>query len=240
TGPTGSGKTSTLYAALGELAEMGKNVTTIEDPVEYWLQGINQGQTNVKAGFTFAQGLRAILRQDPDVVMVGEIRDPQTLETAIEASLTGHLVLSTLHTNGTVATLTRLLEMGVEPYLLASTINGILAQRLVRRTCESCRQAVPVPEKHRHLFGENEPEVLYQGTGCAECRGIGYKGRVGVFELLTLNSELRRLVNARATEEEILNAARANGLSTLREQAIELVRQGVTTIDEITRVFHEL
>ena len=240
TGPTGSGKTSTLYAALGELAEMGKNVTTIEDPVEYWLQGINQGQTNVKAGFTFAQGLRAILRQDPDVVMVGEIRDPQTLETAIEASLTGHLVLSTLHTNGTVATLTRLLEMGVEPYLLASTINGILAQRLVRRTCESCRQAVPVSEKHRHLFGENAPDVLYQGTGCAECRGIGYKGRVGVFELLTLNSELRRLVNARATEEEILNAARANGLSTLREQAIELVRQGVTTIDEITRVFHEL
>ena len=130
--------------------------------------------------------------------------------------------------------------MGIEPYLLASTINGILAQRLVRRTCESCRQAVPVPEKHRHLFGENAPEVLYQGTGCAECRGIGYKGRVGVFELLTLNSELRRLVNARATEEEILNAARANGLSTLREQAIELVRQGVTTIDEITRVFHEL
>jgi type IV pilus assembly protein PilB len=126
-----------LYAALGELAEMGKNVTTIADPVEYWLAGINQGQTNAKAGFTFAQGLRAILRQDPDVVMVGEIRDPETLETAIEASLTGHLVLSTLHTNGTVATLTRLLEMGIEPYLLASTINGILAQRLVRRTCES-------------------------------------------------------------------------------------------------------
>jgi type IV pilus assembly protein PilB len=240
TGPTGSGKTSTLYAALGELAEMGKNVTTIEDPVEYWLAGINQGQTNAKAGFTFAQGLRAILRQDPDVVMVGEIRDPETLETAIEASLTGHLVLSTLHTNGTVATLTRLLEMGIEPYLLASTINGILAQRLVRRTCESCRQAMPVPEKQRPLFGKNQPSVLYHGIGCTECRGVGYKGRVGVFELLTLNSELRRLVNARATEEEILDAARANGLSTLREQAIELVRQGVTTIDEITRVFHEL
>jgi len=240
TGPTGSGKTSTLYAALGELAEMGKNVTTIEDPVEYWLQGINQGQTNVKAGFTFAQGLRAILRQDPDVVMVGEIRDPQTLETAVEASLTGHLVLSTLHTNGAVATLTRLLEMGVEPYLLASTINGILAQRLVRRTCESCKQAVVVPAKHRHLFAEDVPDALYQGTGCQDCRGIGYKGRVGVFELLTLNGELRRLVNARATEEEILTAARANGLATLREQAVDLVRQGVTTIDEITRVFHEL
>jgi len=240
TGPTGSGKTSTLYAALGELAELGKNVTTIEDPVEYWLQGINQGQTNAKAGFTFASGLRAILRQDPDVVMVGEIRDPETLETAVEASLTGHLVLSTLHTNGAVSTLTRLLEMGLEPYLLASTINGILAQRLVRRTCESCRKAVPVPEQHRHLFGANAPEVLYQGSGCTECRGIGYKGRVGVFELLTLNSELRRLVNARATEEEILSAARANGLSTLREQAVDLVRQGITTIDEVTRVFHEL
>lgn len=240
TGPTGSGKTSTLYAALGELAELGKNVTTIEDPVEYWLAGINQGQTNVKAGFTFAQGLRAILRQDPDVVMVGEIRDPQTLETAIEASLTGHLVLSTLHTNGSVATLTRLLEMGIEPYLLTSSINGVLAQRLVRRICASCRQPMPVPESHSHLFGENQPDTLYHGAGCAECRGIGYKGRVGVFELLTLNSELRRLVNSRASEDEILAAARTHGLSTLRESGIDLVRQGVTTIEEITRVFHEL
>jgi general secretion pathway protein E len=201
---------------------------------------INQGQTNVKAEFTFAQGLRAILRQDPDAVMVGEIRDPETLETAIEAWLTGHLVLSTLHTNGTIATLTRLFEMGVESYMLASTINAIVAQRLVRKTCESCRQAMPVPDRHRHLFGATQPETLYQGVGCSECRGIGYKGRVGVFELLTFNAELRRLVNARATEEEILTAARANGLSTLREQAIELVRQGVTTIEEITRVFHEL
>ena len=140
TGPTGSGKTSTLYAALGELAESGKNVVTIEDPVEYWLPGVSQGQTNNKAGFTFALGLRAILRQDPDVIMVGEIRDPETLNTAIEASLTGHLVLSTLHTNGSVATLTRLLEMGVEPYLLASAMAGVIAQRLVRKTCESCKR----------------------------------------------------------------------------------------------------
>jgi type IV pilus assembly protein PilB len=240
TGPTGSGKTSTLYAALGELAESGKNVITIEDPVEYWLQGVSQGQTNTKAGFTFAQGLRAILRQDPDIIMVGEIRDPETLETAIEAALTGHLVLSTLHTNGSVATLTRLLEMGVEPYLLASTITGILAQRLVRRTCESCRQPVPVPDTHRHVFGENQPATLYQGTGCTECRGIGYRGRVGVFELLTLDSEIRRLLNTRASEDEILAAARAAGLSTLREQALELVRAGTTTIEEATRVFHEL
>jgi len=240
TGPTGSGKTSTLYAALAELAESGKNVITLEDPVEYWLQGVNQGQTNAKAGFTFSKGLRAILRQDPDVIMVGEIRDPETLETAIEASLTGHLVLSTLHTNGSVATLTRLLEMGIEPYLLASSVAGILAQRLVRRTCESCRQAVPIPEKHRHLFGKKPPATVYQGTGCTECRGIGYRGRVGVFELLTLNAEIRRLLNARASEDDILTAARAAGLSTLREQALELVREGTTTIDEVTRVFHEL
>jgi type IV pilus assembly protein PilB len=240
TGPTGSGKTSTLYAALSELAEQGKNITTIEDPVEYWLAGINQGQTNVKAGFTFAQGLRAILRQDPDVIMVGEIRDPETLDTAIEASLTGHLVLSTLHTNSAVATLTRLTEMGVEPYLLASSIAGILAQRLVRRICEQCRTAVPLPQKHLHLFGPNLPESVHQGVGCAECRGIGYKGRVAVFELLTLNSELRRLMQSRATEDEMLAVARVNGLSTLREEALDLVRQGVTTIDEITRVFHEL
>jgi len=240
TGPTGSGKTSTLYAALGELAEHGKNITTIEDPVEYWLAGINQGQINPKAGFTFAHGLRAILRQDPDVIMVGEIRDPETLETAIEASLTGHLVLSTLHTNGAVATVTRLVEMGVEPYLLASSIGGILAQRLIRRSCESCRRPVPLPEKHRHLFGANPPETLHHGAGCPECRGMGYKGRIGVFELLTLNSELRRLLQSRASEEEILAVARVNGLSTLREQALELVRQGVTTMDEITRVFHEL
>jgi len=240
TGPTGSGKTSTLYAALGELAELGKNVTTIEDPVEYWLAGINQGQTNTKAGFTFASGLRAILRQDPDVIMVGEIRDPETLETAIEASLTGHLVLSTLHTNSSVATLTRLTEMGIEPYLLASSIRGILAQRLVRRTCESCRAPVPLTERQRSLFGDNPPETLYRGPGCAECRGIGYKGRVGVYELLALNSDLRRLMSSRASEEEILAVARVNGLTTLREQALELVRQGVTTIDEVTRVFHEL
>jgi type IV pilus assembly protein PilB len=240
TGPTGSGKTSTLYAGLSELADSNKNVVTIEDPVEYWLPGVSQAQTNNKAGFTFAQGFRAILRQDPDVVMVGEIRDPETLETAIEASLTGHLVLSTLHTNGAVATLTRLLEMGIEPYLLASTISGVVAQRLVRRICEKCKYAVPVHSQIRHLFGDDQPEHLYQGRGCAECSGIGYRGRIGVFEVLTMNAELRRLLHARASEEEITKAARAAGLSTLREQAIGLVRQGITTLEDVTRVFREL
>jgi type IV pilus assembly protein PilB len=240
TGPTGSGKTSTLYAALAELAESGKNVVTVEDPVEYWLPGVSQGQTNPKAGFTFAQGLRAILRQDPDVIMVGEIRDPETLNTAIEASLTGHLVLSTLHTNGAVATLTRLLEMGIEPYLLASSMAGVVAQRLVRKTCESCKRAMPMPESAKHLFGANPPKTLFHGIGCAECRGIGYHGRVGVFELMTMNAELRRLLFARASEEEILTAARESGLATLREEALRLVREGITTLEEITRVFHEL
>jgi type IV pilus assembly protein PilB len=240
TGPTGSGKTSTLYAALAELAESGRNVVTIEDPVEYWLPGVSQGQTNPKAGFTFAQGLRAMLRQDPDVIMVGEIRDPETLSTAIEASLTGHLVLSTLHTNGSVATVTRLLEMGIEPYLLASAMAGVVAQRLVRKACEHCKRPVPVPDSVRHLFGGNPPRTMFHGVGCTECRGIGYRGRVGVFELLTLNAELRRLINARATEEEILAAARDSGLSTLREEALGLVREGTTTLEEISRVFHEI
>jgi len=240
TGPTGSGKTSTLYAALGELAESGKNVVTIEDPVEYWLPGVSQGQTNNKAGFTFAQGLRAILRQDPDVIMVGEIRDPETLNTAIEASLTGHLVLSTLHTNGSAATLTRLLEMGVEPYLLASAMAGVIAQRLVRKTCESCKRPIAVPEPVKALFGDNPPETIYHGVGCTECRGIGYRGRTGVFELLPMTAELRRLLNARAGEDAILTAARGSGLSTLSEEALKLVRAGTTTLEEIARLFPEI
>jgi len=240
TGPTGSGKTSTLYAALGELAESGKNVVTIEDPVEYWLPGVSQGQTNNKAGFTFAQGLRAILRQDPDVIMVGEIRDPETLNTAIEASLTGHLVLSTLHTNGSAATLTRLLEMGVEPYLLASAMAGVIAQRLVRKTCESCKRPIAVPEAVKTLFGDNPPETIYHGVGCTECRGIGYRGRTGVFELLPMTAELRRLLNARAGEDAILAAARGSGLSTLSEEALKLVREGATTLEEIARLFPEI
>jgi type IV pilus assembly protein PilB len=236
TGPTGSGKTSTLYAAVAELAGAGRNVTTIEDPVEYWLPGVNQGQANPKAGFTFARGLRAMLRQDPDVIMVGEIRDRETLDTAIEASLTGHLVLSTLHTNGSVATMTRLEEMGVEPYLLASAVSGVLAQRLVRRLCQACRQTASVPAGARHLFGDEAPEALYHAVGCPECQGIGYRGRVGIYELLTVGSDLRRVLTARGGEDDLLRVARSHGLVTLGEQALDLVRGGVTTLAEITRV----
>jgi type II secretory ATPase GspE/PulE/Tfp pilus assembly ATPase PilB-like protein len=240
TGPTGSGKTSTLYAALTELAASGKNVITIEDPVEYWLPGVSQGQTNRKAGFTFAAGFRAILRQDPDVIMVGEIRDPETLDTAVEASLTGHLVLSTLHTNGAVATVTRLLEMGVEPYLLASALTGVVAQRLVRRICPNCRVAASVADRFKPVFGATCPTEICHGSGCRECGGIGYRGRVGVFELLSMDQDLRKLLYARAGEADLTEAARKNGLSTLREQAVQLVREGTTSLDEITRVFHDL
>ena len=236
TGPTGSGKTSTLYAALAELAETGRNIITIEDPVEYWLQGVNQGQTNHKAGFTFARGLRAILRQDPDVIMVGEIRDPETLETAIEASLTGHTVLSTLHTISAAATVTRLLEMGLEPYLLASAVSGISAQRLVRRICTTCRKPVPMPEGLRGLFSGGAPAQLYRGAGCPDCRGTGFLGRLAVHELLVMTDELRRLMHERASEADVLEAAKRGGMIPLREACLAQVRDGDTTFEEVLRV----
>jgi type IV pilus assembly protein PilB len=236
TGPTGSGKTSTLYAALRELIETGKNITTIENPVEYELPGINQGQINEKAGFTFAKGLRAVLRQDPDIIMVGEVRDTETLATAIEAALTGHLVLSTLHTNSAVATITRLLDLGIEPYFLVSALQTVVAQRLVRRLCTQCQTEQPVPAGVRHLFGDDVPDSLRRGTGCPECRGTGFAGRVGIFEMLRLTDAVRELVVSRASEQALLKAAAENGFSTLREQCLQLVREGFTTLEEVVRV----
>ena len=236
TGPTGSGKTSSLYAALAEIAEKGKNIITIEDPVEYWLPGVNQGQTNHKAGFTFARGMRAILRQDPDVIMVGEIRDSETLETAIEAALTGHLVLSTLHTNSAVATMTRLLEMGLEPYLLASAVTGILAQRLVRKICERCKEQIPTPSGLFHLFQNEAPSTIYRGVGCDECRGTGFLGRQGIFELLVLTDEIRNLMNERASEIELTEVAKRAGMTTLRDACLARVADGTTTLEEVIRV----
>jgi type IV pilus assembly protein PilB len=239
TGPTGSGKTSTLYAALAELAETGKNIVTIEDPVEFALVGVNQGQTNDKAGFTFAKGLRAVLRQDPDVIMVGEIRDMETLETAIEASLTGHLVLSTLHTNSAVATIARLLEMGLEPYLLASSVLGIIAQRLVRRICNTCRTEVTTPVALRVMFRSGEPQTFFRGAGCQDCRGTGFRGRIGIFELLRMDDEIRALVLERAPDVRVLDAARRKGMTSLREECLTLVTQGQTTLEEVLRVTQE-
>ena len=236
TGPTGSGKTSTLYAALSELVETGKNITTIENPVEYELPGTNQGQINEKAGFTFAKGLRAVLRQDPDVIMVGEIRDPDTLTTAIEASLTGHLVLSTLHTNSAVGSITRLLDMGIEPYFLAAGIHAIVAQRLVRRICAHCQTELPVPAGVAHLFGAHVPELLRRGAGCPECRGTGFAGRIAIYEMLRMTTEVREAVLARGAEHTILAAARQHQMTSLREQCIDRVREGVTTLEEVVRV----
>jgi len=239
TGPTGSGKTSTLYAALGELVQTGKNIVTIEDPVEYALPGVNQGQTNDKAGFTFAKGLRSILRQDPDVIMVGEIRDCETLEVAIEASLTGHLVLWTLHTNSAVATIARLLDMGLEPYLLASSVIGIVAQRLVRRICSTCRTEVQTPAALRAMFRAGEPASYFRGTGCHDCRGTGFRGRIGIFELLKMESNISELVLTRAPDSRFYAAARANGMVSLREECLALVGRGETTLEEVLRVTHD-
>jgi type IV pilus assembly protein PilB len=239
TGPTGSGKTSTLYAALAELVETGKNIVTIEDPVEFSIPGISQGQTNERAGFTFARGLRAILRQDPDVIMVGEIRDRETLDTAIEASLTGHLVLSTLHTNSAVATVSRLLEMGLERYLLASSVLGIVAQRLVRKICRTCRTEASTPSALRAMFREGDTTTIYRGAGCDDCRGTGFRGRVGLFELLRISEEIRESILGRAPDAKLLEDARRDGMRTLREECLALVAKGETTLEEVLRVTQE-
>jgi type II secretory ATPase GspE/PulE/Tfp pilus assembly ATPase PilB-like protein len=236
TGPTGSGKSSTLYATLTRLVETGRNVITIEDPVEYALAGANQGQTNDKAGFTFAKGLRAILRQDPDVIMVGEVRDTETLGTAIGASLTGRLVLTTLHTNSAIATIARLLEMELEPYLLTASVQGIVAQRLVRRICRECTEAFPTPAGLRHMFLGDTPAELYRGKGCKACRGIGYRGRIGIFELLSITDPLRDLVLSRASDAKLLEMARQGGMVTLRDQCLGRVRNGETTLEELVRI----
>jgi len=239
TGPTGSGKTSTLYAALSEIVETGKNIMTVEDPVEYSIPGITQGQTNNRAGFTFAKGLRAILRQDPDVIMVGEIRDSETLETAIEASLTGHLVLSTAHTNSAISTITRFQEMGTEAYVLASSVISILSQRLVRRICATCKKAVAAPPGAQELFGDAAPTVLYRGAGCKDCRGTGFRGRTGIYEMVRMNDELRQLIIEHAPEIKMLEAARRSGMRSLREECLVKVAAGDTTIEEAVRITHE-
>jgi type IV pilus assembly protein PilB len=236
TGPTGSGKTSTLYAGLAELVETGKHIITIEDPVEYALAGVNQGQTNEKAGFTFARGLRAILRQDPDVIMVGEIRDPETLSTAVEASLTGHLVFSTLHTNSAVSTVARVVDMGLEPYLLSSSLMGVVAQRLVRRICVTCRTQIPMPHGVAHLFPGGAPETLHRGKGCQDCRGTGYRGRVAIHELMLINEELRNLILERAPESRVSDAAARGGMVGLRDECLARVMEGETTLEEVVRL----
>ena len=242
TGPTGSGKTTTQYSILNKINSVERNIITIEDPVEYQLAGISQVHVNRKAGLTFAIALKYFLRQDPDIIMVGEIRDLETSEIAIQAALTGHLVLSTLHTNDAPSTVTRMVDMGVEPFLISASIIGALAQRLARMICDNCREPY-TPARDKLLgFGfdpdlpENRDVVFYHGVGCDECRHTGFRGRIGIFELLVMNAEIAELVVRRATHQDIKEAALANGMQTLQEDGFQKVLMGVTTVEELTRV----
>ncbi|MBI4752760.1 Flp pilus assembly complex ATPase component TadA [Candidatus Desantisbacteria bacterium] len=245
TGPTGSGKTTTLYAVLNTLNSPTKKILTIEDPVEYYLYGINQVQVKPTIGFTFATGLRTFFRQDPDIIMVGEVRDFETAQTAIEAALTGHLVLSTLHTNDAIGTVVRLIDMGIKSFLIASTLRCVLAQRLARVICPNCKEpiqpsgnllkfmdklSIPIPDNIQ----------LFKGKGCNVCNRTGYKGRIGIFELLIMSTELERGVTDKASSLHLLEIAKQEGLKTLLEDGIEKVLQGLTTIEEIFRVVHNL
>ena len=241
TGPTGSGKTTTQYAILHKLNSVEKNIITIEDPVEYQLPGISQVQVNKKAGLTFSSALRSFLRQDPDIIMVGEMRDLETGEIAIEASLTGHLVLSTLHTNDAPSTVIRMVDMGLEPYLISATVMGVLAQRLARRICQKCKTPYEVPGMELRKFGfrpkdPKEMVTLYRGEGCEACRHTGYKGRIGIHELMVLNDEVRELIVRRAPLADIREASKANGMNELREDGVNKVIEGLTTPDEVMRV----
>ena len=238
TGPTGAGKSTTLYAMLLHVKNPKKNIITIEDPVEYQVKGISQIQVNPKVGLTFAAGLRSILRQDPDIIMVGEIRDPETAEVAVQAALTGHLVLSTLHTNDAPSAVTRLKDMGIEPFLIASSLEGVIAQRLVRKVCEHCREPYePTREELRELgLPENESFVFYRGKGCEHCLGTGYRGRTGIFEVLELDEELKKLINQTQDANEIRKLARKKGFKTMLEDGIDKILKGITTSSEVLSV----
>jgi len=235
TGPTGSGKTTTLYAGLRLLNDGSRNILTVEDPVEYAIDGVGQTQVHTKVGLTFAAGLRAILRQDPDVVMVGEIRDRETAEIAVQASLTGHLVLSTVHTNDAVGAITRMRDMKIEPFLLASTLRAVVAQRLVRRLCPECRRPVQASPSVAALLGFDQGAVVYEPVGCEACSGSGYKGRIGVFEAIRIDETIRRLINDGGDESIIARHAFLNA-PNLGSAARQLVREGLTTPEEAVRI----
>jgi type IV pilus assembly protein PilB len=240
TGPTGSGKTTTQYSILNKINSVEKNIITIEDPVEYQLPGLSQVHVNRKAGLTFASAMRSFLRQDPDIIMVGEVRDLETAETAIQASLTGHLVLSTLHTNDAPSAITRLMDMGVEPFLIASSIIGILAQRLGRSICRNCKEPYKPPAEALHRVGFNVDDVdnvvFYRGRGCEQCRHTGYRGRTGIFEMMLINEEIADLTVKRAPLSEIRSAALAGGMKTLKMDGFQKVVEGMTTVEEVMRV----
>lgn len=238
TGPTGSGKTTTLYAALTHINSPDKNIITVEDPVEYQLLGVGQMQVNPKINLTFAAGLRSILRQDPDVIMIGEIRDRETAEIAIHASLTGHLVFSTLHTNDAASAATRLIDMGIEPFLVASSVVAVLAQRLLRRICPDCKRPYRASEEElsRLDLPPGSAVTLYRGAGCAACSQTGYRGRTGIFELMVLDDDIRRLIGGKADSTAIKQTAIAKGMVTLKQEGAERVIQGHTTLEEVMRI----
>ena len=238
TGPTGSGKSTTLYSALSALNQEDVNIITVEDPVEASIAGINQVHVNTKVGLTFATALRSILRQDPDIIMIGEIRDGETASIAVQASITGHLVVSTLHTNSAAATVTRLIDMGIESFLLADSLNGIVAQRLVRRLCTSCRVAHQATEREKELLEvpQEQDLTLYEPGGCSLCDETGYFGRIGVYEIMEIDSQSRRAVTAKMSTEEMRDMAVAKGMSTLKESAKEYVLEGVTSIAEMLKI----
>jgi general secretion pathway protein E len=240
TGPTGSGKTTTLYAAISRLNESSRNIMTVEDPIEYYLDGIGQTQVNPKVDMTFARGLRAILRQDPDVVMIGEIRDRETAEIAVQASLTGHLVFSTLHTNTAIGAVTRLRDMGIEPFLLASTLSGVLAQRLVRLLCRECREPHQASASEAKILGQpaDQPPLIYRAVGCPACNNSGYSGRKGLFEFVELNDTLRGMIHDLAGEHIMEEYARRKSAS-LRADGIANVLAGETTLEEVLRATQE-
>ena len=240
TGPTGSGKTTTLYAVLSRLNDKTRNIVTIEDPIEYHIDGIGQTQVNTKVELTFARGLRAILRQDPDIVMIGEIRDLETAQIAVQSSLTGHLVLSTLHTNTAISSVTRLRDMGIEPYLLASSLIGVVAQRLVRLLCDNCKEAYTASANECALLGvpPENPPTLYAAVGCEQCKQQGYTGRSGIYELVLIDDTMRSLIHDNASEQEMHNHARTI-TPGIRQDGIRRVLEGQTTLDEVIRVTQE-
>jgi type IV pilus assembly protein PilB len=241
TGPTGSGKSTTLYAALNEIASMENNICTVEDPIEYHLPLINQFQVQERVGLTFSKALRTLLRQDPDVIMVGEVRDEETARTAIQAALTGHLVLSTLHTNDSPSAITRLVNIGVEPYLISAALNAVLAQRLVRRICSKCRTPYELPRPLRKTLERmgHGMDVFYKGAGCKRCRNTGYSGRLGVHEMLLIDDRLRDSIVAAASVTEIRRLGLENGMVTLRKDGFRKVREGLTTVEEVIQITGE-
>ncbi|MCR5417765.1 MAG: Flp pilus assembly complex ATPase component TadA [Lachnospiraceae bacterium] len=241
TGPTGSGKSTTLYTALSELNTEAVNIITVEDPVEANVAGINQVQTNVKAGLTFASALRSILRQDPDIIMIGEIRDTETASIAVQASITGHLVVSTLHTNSAASTVSRLEDMGIEPYLIADSVVGIIAQRLVRRLCQKCKQKRPANEEEKELLNlplDSEVEI-YEPVGCANCDNSGYRGRIGVYEIMEVTNDVKRAIAKGYDADKIKDVALTQGMSTLRMSATRYVLAGITSVSEMIKVSFE-